>query len=293
MMADRKSTLLSLPREIRDLIYGFLTQEAEFTWLWDSEKLRTQAINYRATVQVQLPILTFLSVYSRFRDEYLEAECFKRLKARAELHHLATEAVSTLQEEAMARRLREERLSRISEVTVFNHTRASNAFQLPSLFVQALAALAPKLSVIRLALSVVHIDNMSDSMVEHEYYSDAEVSHPNALGMLPADLIGLPLVQCGEGYRITYSHWQFKSLVRKSEKNLRHVSYRNGVYLYTRKNTNIPYWEVDEVIARRRLVSYLQDLVDGMQKEEAEETARLRLEMKEWKEKRGDEIEGW
>jgi hypothetical protein len=57
--------------------------------------------------------------------------------------------------------------------------------------------------------------------------------------------------------------------------------------------TNIPYWEIDEVIAVWPLKPYPQEILDSMPKEKAEKVARYPLEMREWKEKRGDELQDW
>jgi hypothetical protein len=75
-----RSHLLTLPREIRNEIYGYLTKEIKFDWVWEQEFDSDGP--YTATVLIEdVPICAILLTHSRLCEEYLEARCFKELHA--------------------------------------------------------------------------------------------------------------------------------------------------------------------------------------------------------------------
>jgi hypothetical protein len=69
-----------------------------------------------------------------------------------------------LLEDAKVHKLREERLSPMQEITIFYKPWVfpGNTF-ISGEFAESLALSVPKLSIVRLAVSVRHDDNMSDS----------------------------------------------------------------------------------------------------------------------------------
>jgi hypothetical protein len=74
--APRMAHLLTIPREIRDLIYGYLTQERNFYL----ERERCYYGSKEVDVQVKnAPLLSVLLSHSRLKEEYMESTAFKRL----------------------------------------------------------------------------------------------------------------------------------------------------------------------------------------------------------------------
>jgi hypothetical protein len=94
---------------------------------------------------------------------------------------------------------------------------------------------------------------------------------------------------------VAYDEWHGSGhcLPQETDPCLRHGLFIHGIFLYTGQMTNIPYWEIDEVIVVWPLKPYPQEVLDSMPKEKAEKVARYPLEMREWKEKRADELQDW
>ncbi|KAJ4363418.1 hypothetical protein N0V83_009711 [Neocucurbitaria cava] len=86
------SRLLTIPREIRDLIYSHLGNSISVEWTWPTEHLRTKNIfsprllPQAVRLQVQnAPQLSVLLTHSRLHDEYLEIVSRNGLSATVDL----------------------------------------------------------------------------------------------------------------------------------------------------------------------------------------------------------------
>ncbi|KAF3008437.1 hypothetical protein E8E13_002951 [Curvularia kusanoi] len=74
-VATSQPHLLTLPREIRDMIYGYLTQDRQLPL-----KSISQVDGFRTLVEIKKPpYVDVLLTHSRLRDEYLQSTCFKDL----------------------------------------------------------------------------------------------------------------------------------------------------------------------------------------------------------------------
>jgi hypothetical protein len=70
---------------------------------------------------------------------------------------------------------------------------------------------------------------------------------------------------------------------------------RAGAYLYGHNKTGSDYWEVDEVVDRYDLTRGIEQssMFDQQTEDERLMLWKLPFEMKDWKEKRGDEVMEW
>ncbi|KAH7063870.1 hypothetical protein BKA63DRAFT_183822 [Paraphoma chrysanthemicola] len=92
--------LLSIPREVRNLIYSYLTQELRLNW---TEVFRTTHTDIATSVEVvvtNVPILSVHLAHSRLKDEYEQCPAFRkvtmtlRLKSRQDLNKQSLSVLS-------------------------------------------------------------------------------------------------------------------------------------------------------------------------------------------------------
>ncbi|KAF2821444.1 hypothetical protein CC86DRAFT_411135 [Ophiobolus disseminans] len=119
----------------------------------------------------------------------------------------------------------------------------------------------------------------------------------------PTFLAGLPLAQQAEGYRVEDFD---KNKVRKTNRHslcvhstipgrdwvVLHNTVKVGVYLYGSGKIGQHYWEMQEVIDKWTL-GHKENYVEMCEPQSGEERAMLRnlpYEMKDWRDKRGDEV---
>jgi hypothetical protein len=66
-------SLLDLPRELRDILYGYLHQEIETEWPWSTYTGCPGKLTFK-----NAPLPSLLFVHSQLHAEYLEADCFRK-----------------------------------------------------------------------------------------------------------------------------------------------------------------------------------------------------------------------
>jgi hypothetical protein len=97
-MAATSPTLLTLPRELRDQIYSYLTHEVQVSSVtYDRSVFTYMRLNRRTVYADNAPVVNVLRVHSRLRDEYLQAPCFTGLEITLYIDK-ATKSESTGQE---------------------------------------------------------------------------------------------------------------------------------------------------------------------------------------------------
>ncbi|KAF2001542.1 hypothetical protein P154DRAFT_574889 [Amniculicola lignicola CBS 123094] len=97
-----KQTLLSLPREIRDLIYPYIAQEANLYFQDPANKLILGQFWVLGLHIPRSPIVSILLTHSRLREEYLESAIFKELSVSLHLKPVVWEFVHGLREQLPA-----------------------------------------------------------------------------------------------------------------------------------------------------------------------------------------------
>jgi hypothetical protein len=75
-MASSPSHLLSLPREIRNLIYRYLSHEVKTRWRWNCWPISGNTGVATITLE-NAPYTSVSSACSRLHDEYKESEHFR------------------------------------------------------------------------------------------------------------------------------------------------------------------------------------------------------------------------
>jgi hypothetical protein len=78
-MASAAPHLLTIPREIRDEIYGYLSHEVIIVCGWELSKHRMGKYKYKCVRFENAPIVALLLTHSRLHDEYLQSAPFKNL----------------------------------------------------------------------------------------------------------------------------------------------------------------------------------------------------------------------
>jgi hypothetical protein len=72
-----RAHFFGLPRELRDIIYSYLTHDREVTWQVETGEYQS-ARRYHATVRVtDSPVGNALRVNSQLHDEYIDTDCFQ------------------------------------------------------------------------------------------------------------------------------------------------------------------------------------------------------------------------
>lgn len=195
--------LLTLPREIRNIIYDFLSREID---------LRTiNELGGVATVVhiTNAPCVEVLLTHSRLHDEYLEAECFRNLSAavsRVEQWKTAIKWPSTAQLKVKD----DAALARVKTVT-FRCIYSRKIAKGPIEMIDALFARGATLHTVRL---------IEESIVEEGHFEKTRRGkEPTYTNSLPASKVhqnipmtgqihGLPLRQAGFGMRRHFTEYQ-------------------------------------------------------------------------------------
>jgi hypothetical protein len=86
IIASEAHHLLTIPRELRDIVYEHLAQKLSFRWEWEHgvDNIGDEGNPTRLDVGVQLlncPIPMVSRAYSRLHDEYKDAACSWELEA--------------------------------------------------------------------------------------------------------------------------------------------------------------------------------------------------------------------
>ena len=202
MATAAPSRLLTLPREIRNIIYDFLSREID---------LRTiNELGGVATVVhiTNAPCVEVLLTHSRLHDEYLEVECFRNLSAaitrveqwKNDIKWLSTAQLKVKDDAALAR---------VKTVT-FRCIYGRKIARGPIEMIDALFARGATLHTVRL---------IEESRVEEGYMKKTRGKEPTYTNLLPASKVhqntpmmgqihGLPLRQAGFGMRRHFTEYQ-------------------------------------------------------------------------------------
>jgi hypothetical protein len=334
-MASQTFDFFGLPRELRDMVYAKLTVVHEFTWLWDAteddaeedtdDDAEDDENNGRdATLfVVNAPDLEILLVNSQMRDKYLQSACLKDLTVKMYTNlrpgtggfygpQPATDETQVL---VILARARHATLAidfvydACSTAGGGSETWWNDAQEFFGLFTAATS----NLSVLQLAIQHRDRDDSDEDTLSHCKYLDGRkpeyIAEKRALlSPPPVSFAGLPLVQRGEGYRLSYC-FNYPIATALLDPELipdilpgrtvvaYHEVVRVGVYVYGRDKSAGGYWEADEVLntldPTHSLGHDYLELFDPQTKEERVMLRRLPYEMNHWKEKRGDEVMEW
>jgi hypothetical protein len=315
-MATPKVSLLGLPRELRNMIYDHLAKELRFPYGCDKHLDGDRCLCAKSVVEVHnAPLPGVLLTNSQIYYEYLEAECYKALRISIHIGMVST----TLSSEAGASKttiqLTRATLARARHVTMFLdamrlHTLSGNdLWARVVLLTKAVTARTNKMSVLRLAIHRHDEDVEVES--SHFDFLAGVIPFPadrrrNFMPSPPSSLNGLPLIQRGEGYRLRPEDaLEVRSIVPHSSDHhhiiagrdwvVYHAVVKAGVYIYSSEQNSTSYWIKQDVVDEWKLpngqvyLKYLQPASD----DEKAKIQNLPYEIREWKEKRGNEVTTW
>ena len=311
-MVQAGASLLGLPRELRDQILGYLTHTRRVASQTDLEMPKgfSEPVYCRATIWIMnCPFLSVLLVNSQIQAEYLEAGCFKGLSSTIDSKVLLGRPVRCTPDVSPKSRAI---LARVRYVTLFVDYVMDSCTLWSE--VQPIAAAitnhTPGMSVLR--LSVQQHDGLRGKTISHRDLLTGRSSYrtygsTKLLSPPPMLLAGLALAQRAEGYRYSYySRRLVDSMFTLSAAEAADISpgrnalvyysiARAGMYLYGSDKIGRHYWAKEEVIDKWRLddVAKYIEWCEPQSGDERKMLENLPYEMKEWKDKRGDELVTW
>jgi hypothetical protein len=198
-----RSHLLTLPREIRNEIYGYLTKEIKFDWVWEHEFDSDGP--YMATVLIEdVPICAILLTHSRLCEEYLEARCFKELHATIDANLSIGHHPGFIEETLAKQQDKTTVFARIKHASVFITAFGSSDADVLSGLDCALVELASGLTSLKLAVFTLTLSD--DGAPNHKLWQNIEPFPVSSrLELFPywsnkAGFANLPLFQQDEGY---------------------------------------------------------------------------------------------
>jgi len=318
-MAQAGVSLLGLPRELRDQILGYLTHTRRVASQTDLEMPKgfSEPVYCRATIWIMnCPFLSVLLVNSQIQAEYLETECFKGLSSTIDSKVLLGRPVRCTPDVSPKSRAI---LARVRFVTLFvdyvmdpcSLSRVEKTlWSQVQPIVAAISSHTPGMSVLRLAVqqhdgfvgkTVSHRDLLTGSSSYRTYGNTRLLSPP------PMLLAGLALAQRAEGYRYSYysrklvnsmftlSAAEAADIIPGRNALVYYSIARAGMYLYGCDKIGKHYWTKEEVIDKWRLddVAKYIEWCEPQSEDERKMLENLPYEMKEWKDKRGDEVVMW
>jgi hypothetical protein len=326
-MGASPPNLLTLPRELRDHIYSYLTHQLDFNW-HASDILSTRGadgnIQLIEPVSVRLvncPFPSILCVHPLIYEEYHTA-CVGNLEAIID-PALQSLRSSQFRLDGKLNELSDAALACLRHVKLFITLHAKTAFhnldwQQQLNLLHTLIKKADAVVTLRVAVRQQHL---MDSPTFNELQmpsvlipaaqrlADAE-SHP-FLPNMPLTLDDMQLVQRGDGYHVGYAPTYLGmrtpvSTMQQSttrtytingrEYSLSHAIRKIGVYMYTRggEEHSKRLWTVGEVVERWSMRKYPREAIESVSAERGAVLARSPFGLSEWVEKRGaEDLKDW
>lgn len=314
---------LTLPRELRNRVYSYLTRQLDFDWnRGDVSKPGSSLGDVQITepVPVRLincPLPHVFRIHPQITEEYREV-CITLLEAIINFSlHALEKLLFDPQPESDA--MDNAALSQLRHITIFVklHARTTSENldwknQLDLL--QAVISKAPKLATLRLALQqqyylapspVFNDQGVPSVLVPADSRLQNAQSSP-FLPEVPLSLGDMSLVQRGEGYRVGY----VKTFTGKSslhgiipsytisgrEHYISHGIRKIGVYTFAREDEYYSkrLWMEEEVVANWPMRRYDKEAIENVSYERAVLLKRLPHELTEWVERTGaEQVKRW
>lgn len=287
------SRFLQLPRELRDTIFSFVTHEVRFV------RVISEVDQRAAQFAVQgVPVLDLFLINRQLSAEYTQAPCFRKLHVVVDMKNSWTDIAPEESNETKRKRLKI--LSRAEFVTIFATQYQLEPFNQIEPLASNLAMISPYISTIRIALKIM------ENCVIRNGHLGLDGDDPSFVkGMVvplappPDAIIDFPLVQRGEGYRLSCGQWlkcpnpNTPYIVELGDDFLGHFLCQISVYLYTCKKTGIGFWQKQDILEHWREEGISPKMLDEVPEDRVKATARLPFEIRGWKEKRGEDAKKW
>jgi len=282
-MASVGPNLLSLPREIRDKILSYLHRDIEY-----EGPLYTDATDDRyMAVSVRLenaPLLNVLLTHSQIRDEYKDADCFRKLSA---ILRWGTSPWVLMDPNAprITDDLIFDALARASNVTVTVSTiPMTDLYTLGSDLAKLGASHVPNLDALRIIFWT------TCGFLKHEhlkYY----LSRPLATTMLdvpipfPIAVAGLPVTKRGRGFHVGHT---FMLGYDNPTNELAHKISRVEACCYGLTNASTKHWTQANIVDVQKPLPYQPYALSELPEDAANELVERSSKVLEW----GEETRG-
>ncbi|KAH7408735.1 hypothetical protein DE146DRAFT_629625 [Phaeosphaeria sp. MPI-PUGE-AT-0046c] len=206
-MALAKSTLLTLPRELRNEIYKYLHKTT------DTEDNMGDIQDHMSTFRIEVhtenaPLSNVLLVNTQIHAEYLESDCFVNLRATVKCFNDECNSHLGFEREERLPRC-DGTLARLQHLTLFLDAAAANQFKCTntrSLLLKNVMAKASKLHSLHLLFETQRLSTHErDALL----CKSLAVSFPREYLDVPKTIVGMKMVQHGHGYYTSTNYLAF------------------------------------------------------------------------------------
>lgn len=306
-------SILTLPRELRDQIYSYLTHTIHIKWDGFTKDAprgtegEEQLLEPICGQLLNCPIPSVLLIHPRIYQEY-HASCGEIFEASFDeslsMKGLPDRRVWKPLDNSTIARLRHVKIKITLHVrTTFQNLDWQNHLH----FLSVLTAEASQLHTLQVGIRQQHhggtpnfFDHQVDAILSSGARRSADDHSTHFLPEVPITLNGLSLVQRGEGYHIssTYAKRNYELPQGTDGTNvlLRHVVRKIGVYTYAGQGANYEkrLWTKEKIVSNWLMREYPKPAIDKLSTERAALWARLPRELIGWVERRGEEdVKNW
>jgi len=266
-------TILTLPREIRDLVYGYLRHDIRYLWPWQ-RNYRTEDLDIVDMSVENAPCTNTLLVNKQIHCEYQES-----LNAR---HFLATIATKPLPKRfALATRVANPRLSEIAvsqlrdvHILILNNWPEHPFWPIVGSFVELLVSKAPRLQTLQIGTQLASPNPILHRDVYRPgYWTTFEAAtHPMFHLQSPPRTLAdtFTLRVRGEGYQLGFikpNRRSIKVLPRPGEPEatlIEHSVARVGAYAYAKAGGNVALMDANVLTQQWTSPMNPSDLLDSL-----------------------------
>jgi hypothetical protein len=304
-------TLLGLPRELRDEIYSYLSHDVTVNWPccelldlgYGLDSLNVKIHN--------APLLSLLLAHPQIYHEHLAA-CTNALCGTIDMTLIPRVVTSHVDDDAVNERA-PVLISLLRHLILFIHiiiAPQGTPQETRSIWtdIAAISAKLPHLQTLRVAFA----NPEAGEPVEHAdirlaYFTDkhSAAKRTKFLPSPPLSIAGLRLRQCGEGYRVMHGtcfplrradvaslYHPYVEVLPGEPYMLLHDVDRIGVYSFAQSSGEEVGLTREEVLRHWKVSAYPEEVVELLGAE-GEDVKKWPMEVKEWREIRGDGVENW
>lgn len=294
---------LTIPREIRDEIYSYLSAEIDVPVNLPRHPVDEANPNHpianichNAYID-NAPLVNVLLINSQVRDEYLEAACFTKVRMGFGIYLYGEPwddaRLDTTLLEGDLMNVMKTALGKAQEITILSDIEYNHPDLHWSSVIEVIAALQPymlNVSTMRILASEANQARFGDEpadIVQQMKQQDMALASGRGYVYLsppPAKLIGLPLRQCAQGY--TYKCYVHSPVLRII------MADASGAWVFAKEKMNTPWVQPSEMMDRWPIETWPEDLVESISKLD-KKMARILEKRIIWDERRGDDVYAW